>query len=68
MLNQYTFVRKLGEGAFGKVKLVFKGDEGKKYAVKIMKKEALKRKREILRDERGSKSFIKYMKLMLKRS
>jgi len=53
MLNQYTFVRKLGEGAFGKVKLVFKGDEGKKYAVKIMKKEALKRKREILRDERG---------------
>jgi len=33
-----------------------------------MKKEALKRKREILRDERGSKSFIKYMKLMLKRS
>jgi len=61
-------VRKLGEGAFGKVKLVFKGDEGKKYAVKIIKKDLLKRKREITRDERGSKFIQNILCIIQKES
>lgn len=44
-VNQYKFLEKLGEGAFGKVKLCQSITDGQYYAVKIMNKSLLKRKR-----------------------
>lgn len=52
-LNQYTFVKKLGEGTYGKVKLAVGASESEKYAVKIIRKDVLKRRREMVRDEKG---------------
>lgn len=57
MVNQYTFVKKLGEGTYGKVKLVLHGEKEDKCAVKVIKKDMLKRRREMIRDEKGR---IKY--------
>ena len=57
MINEYTFIKLLGEGAYGKVKLAIQMESLKKYAVKVIKKDLLKRRREMIRDERGSKSF-----------
>jgi len=42
---------KLGEGSFGKVKLAEKN--GKQYAIKMIKKSRLKKKREYYVDENG---------------
>jgi len=56
-VNQYTLVKKLGEGTYGKVKLALKGEKEEKFAVKVIKKKALKKKREVVRDENGK---IKY--------
>lgn len=49
-------MKTLGKGAFGKVKLARKDilDRSEKFALKVFKKTALKKKREFFRDERGS--------------
>jgi serine/threonine protein kinase len=53
-VNQYTFVKQLGEGTYGKVKLVLYGNEEHKCAVKVIRKDLLKKRREMFRDEKGS--------------
>lgn len=53
MINEYCFEKKLGEGAYGKVKLAKKKDTNEKYAIKILKKSLLKRKREFIKDGDG---------------
>lgn len=53
-MNQYAFMKKLGEGTFAKVKLAVKGERDEKYAIKIISKYALKKKRELVRDKNGS--------------
>ena len=53
MINEYCFVKKLGEGSYGKVKLAKKKDTEDKYAIKILKKSVLKRKREFIKDAEG---------------
>jgi [calcium/calmodulin-dependent protein kinase] kinase len=50
-LNQYTVIRKLGEGAYGKVKLVQNGEEF--FAVKVFSKSTLKRRREFVKNPNG---------------
>ena len=56
MINQYQICEKLGEGSYGKVKLVKKKFLGfeQKYAIKIFKKNLLKRLNEFNKDETGS--------------
>jgi len=56
MINEYEIGQKLGEGSFGKVKLVKKKFLGfeQKYATKIFKKHILKRINEFIKDENGS--------------
>ncbi|CAG9332265.1 CAMKK1_2 [Blepharisma stoltei] len=51
MVNQYSIIKNLGEGAFGKVKLCKKGAE--LYAVKIYNKALLRKKRDYYRNEDG---------------
>jgi [calcium/calmodulin-dependent protein kinase] kinase len=53
MINEYCFVKKLGEGSYGKVKLAKKKDTEEKFAIKILKKSMLKKKREFIRDAEG---------------
>jgi len=53
VVNQYTFEKLLGEGTYGKVKLVHKNEPENKFAAKIIKKDVLKKRREMIRDERG---------------
>jgi len=55
MINNYVFMETLGKGSYGKVKLALHSseDKNKKYAVKILKKSFLKRKREYYRDSGG---------------
>lgn len=55
MINNYVIAEYLGQGAFGKVKLVIKSENDiqKKYAMKIFKKSQLKRKREYIKDANG---------------
>lgn len=53
MVNEYSFEKKLGEGAFGKVKLAKKKDSDEKFAIKILKKSLLKRKREFIKEGDG---------------
>ena len=53
MINEYCFVKKLGEGSYGKVKLAKKKDTEDKFAIKILKKSVLKRKREFIKDAEG---------------
>eukprot|EP00742_Colponemidia_sp_Colp-10_P002254 GILJ01002408.1.p1 GENE.GILJ01002408.1~~GILJ01002408.1.p1 ORF type:complete len:443 (-),score=66.46 GILJ01002408.1:154-1440(-) len=52
-INEYTLVKDLGEGAFGKVKLCVHKDTQVQYAVKIFKKSVLRRKREFKQTEHG---------------
>lgn len=47
VINNYTIIKKLGEGSFGKVKLCQKGD--KLFAMKIYNKFLLKKKRDYVR-------------------
>ena len=47
-------MKKLGEGAFSKVKLAIKHDTSEKFAIKILKKSFLKKKKEYIRDEKGN--------------
>jgi [calcium/calmodulin-dependent protein kinase] kinase len=51
-INQYTIVRKLGEGSFAKVKLAEYA--GQPYAIKIFKKSVLLKKRDFITDEEGN--------------
>jgi hypothetical protein len=46
-LNDFDIQRVLGTGSYGKVQLVRKKDTGKLYAMKSLKKEALKRMRQL---------------------
>lgn len=47
LINNYTVIKKLGEGSFGKVKLCSKGDE--LFAMKVYNKFLLKKKRDYVR-------------------
>lgn len=51
-LNDYMLLETLGEGSYGKVRLADKN--GQKYAVKILNKSKLKKKREFYVDENGA--------------
>ena len=59
MINEYEIGKKLGEGSFGKVKLVKKTFLGfeQRYATKIFKKNILQRINEFRKDEDGSSIF-----------
>ena len=57
-VNQYSFVKKLGEGTYGKVKLALYGDNDHKCAVKVIRKDLLKKRREMFRDEKGSQFTV----------
>ena len=59
MINEYSFEKKLGEGSYGKVKLAKKKDTNEKFAIKILKKSLLKKKREFIRDAEGIKFVSK---------
>ena len=50
-INQYSLLRKIGEGSVGKVKLCACGP--RYYAVKVINKELLRKKREIHRNSEG---------------
>lgn len=52
-INQYTVVKKLGEGSYGKVKLVETG--GKLFAMKVLHKDVLRRQREFVVDAKGAR-------------
>lgn len=62
-MNQYTLLKKLGEGTYGKVKLALKGEKEEKFAVKIIKKAALKKRREVIRDANGSIFIYEFLML-----
>jgi serine/threonine protein kinase len=53
MLNQYKFIKTLGKGSFGKVKLVEREIMGYKemFAIKIFKKSFLKKRKEFYKDK-----------------
>jgi len=51
IVNQYTFLRKLGEGAYGKVKLA--ECNHRHYAIKIINKDRLRRQREFVVNPKG---------------
>ena len=42
-INQYLIIRVLGEGSYGKVKLVEDQNSGKQYAMKVLKKTVRKK-------------------------
>ena len=50
-VNQYTLLRKIGEGSYGKVKLC--SYNGRFYAVKVINKANLRKRREIHRNAEG---------------
>lgn len=45
-INQYSFVKKIGEGTSAKVKLAIAGEKEEKFAIKIFNREVLKRKKQ----------------------
>eukprot|EP00486_Rosalina_sp_Unknown_P009874 CAMPEP_0201580054 /NCGR_PEP_ID=MMETSP0190_2-20130828/33111_1 /ASSEMBLY_ACC=CAM_ASM_000263 /TAXON_ID=37353 /ORGANISM="Rosalina sp." /LENGTH=136 /DNA_ID=CAMNT_0048015405 /DNA_START=78 /DNA_END=489 /DNA_ORIENTATION=+ len=48
-INDFTFLKVVGKGSFGKVMQVRKNDDGKIYALKVLKKkELVKRKQEYI--------------------
>lgn len=51
IVNQYTFIRKLGEGSYGKVKLA--ECNHRLYAIKIINKDRLRRQREFVVNPKG---------------
>ena len=57
MINNYAILELLGQGSFGKVKRAIKrvGNVEYQYAIKILKKSHLKRKKEWVTDEDGNK-------------
>ena len=70
MINNYVFIDKLGEGTFGKVMLAAKMDyeenpdtdnlilaDKKRFAVKILKKSYLKKKRQFYKDSEGKMKY-----------
>lgn len=50
-INQYLVMRRIGRGMYGKVKLVFNTEDQVHYAMKIMSKSILKRRRVIGRNK-----------------
>lgn len=60
MINEYQICEKLGEGSYGKVKLVKKKTFGfeQKYAVKMFKKNLLKKRIEFHKDELTGSTYI----------
>lgn len=48
-INEYSFEKTIGEGGFGKVKLAKKKGSNEKFAIKILKKSILKRKKEFVK-------------------
>ena len=46
MINNYIIEKNLGEGSFAQVKLCRDKDTGNKYAIKLMSKKELKRKKD----------------------
>ena len=52
-INQYTIVKKLGQGAYGKVKLA--EARGQLFAIKVIHKDVLRRQREFIVDSKGSR-------------
>ena len=58
-LSNYKYIKTIGEGTFGKVKLANHVLTGEKVAIKILQKSLIKGKKEYNRIERE----IKYLKL-----
>ena len=58
-VNQYEFVKEIGKGSFGKVKLAVRRilDKEDYFAIKVFKKRVLRRKKEVYRDENGKVCF-----------
>lgn len=52
-VNQYSILKKIGEGSYGKVKLCRSGD--KLFAMKVINKELLRKRREIHRTPEGQR-------------
>lgn len=64
-INNYGIVNVLGEGAFGKVKLATKtskefGGFEKKYALKVYKKAKLRKKKNLVKGQDGSKFSLNF--------
>ena len=59
-LGNYTFVKTIGEGTFGKVKLAIHKLTQEKVAIKILEKNKIKTKKDLERIEKE----IKYMKIL----
>lgn len=63
MINNYSIMNVLGQGAFGKVKLASKsikdfGGFEKKYAIKVYKKAKLRKQRSLVKGKDGSIQFF----------
>eukprot|EP01016_Furgasonia_blochmanni_P014461 TRINITY_DN1757_c0_g1_i2.p2 TRINITY_DN1757_c0_g1~~TRINITY_DN1757_c0_g1_i2.p2 ORF type:complete len:376 (+),score=57.94 TRINITY_DN1757_c0_g1_i2:140-1267(+) len=58
-INQYTLIKKIGEGSYGKVKLAIKNETEEKVAIKIFRTNVLKKKREMIKDPETGKMFFK---------
>jgi len=47
-VNDFTFLKVVGKGSFGKVMQVRKNDDGKIYAMKVLKKKALVKRKQVV--------------------
>lgn len=47
-INDFTFLKVVGKGSFGKVMQVKKNDDGKIYALKVLKKKELVKRKQVL--------------------
>ena len=46
-INDFTFLKVVGKGSFGKVMQVRKNDDGKIYALKVLKKKELVKRKQV---------------------
>jgi len=65
-VNQYTFIKSIGAGAYGKVKLVFNTDDKNHYAMKILIKSQLMRKRVGMKKGSAFEDVLREIELMKK--
>eukprot|EP00162_Nutomonas_longa_P012773 comp21258_c0_seq1/m.45452 comp21258_c0_seq1/g.45452 ORF comp21258_c0_seq1/g.45452 comp21258_c0_seq1/m.45452 type:complete len:454 (-) comp21258_c0_seq1:640-2001(-) len=61
-INQYVMIKTLGRGSFGKVKLCIDGQSGRPYAIKIIKRSLLRKKKFGAPGKKSSENFTKIMR------